>query len=308
MEATNAFLLGASLPMAIASTYLVLIPKIPNPTTFADFRPINLCTFVNKVISKLIANRMAGFLPSIISKEQSGFVREREIVDNIMLAQELVASMGLPNRGRNMEIKLDMEKAYDRLDWQLLIGFAESWINILFKSLSQSWFSPIINGAAVGFIKSFRGVRRGDPLSPTLFIIATEILSRNLNKMGHRPSFSRFHTTSGCPLITHISYADDVLIFSSGDMHRVRQICQMLRRYEASSGNKAKCSIAAVDLPFAVEENKAAINGFHIMAPLHVSWMSDGMWKEECCSLRLSHLQDKGENIMMAQQDSFHGR
>ncbi|KAJ6805140.1 uncharacterized protein M6B38_182225 [Iris pallida] len=74
VEAGNAFLEGLHYPKAMANSLLVLIPKIPNPVHFSDYRPISLCTLFNKLISKVLAQHMAMLLPELISKEQSSFV------------------------------------------------------------------------------------------------------------------------------------------------------------------------------------------------------------------------------------------
>lgn len=80
----NAFIEGLHFPKAIASTLLVLIPKNANPISFSDYRPISLCSFLNKLISKVISTRMATLLPKLISEEQSGFVKNRNITENIL--------------------------------------------------------------------------------------------------------------------------------------------------------------------------------------------------------------------------------
>ena len=91
--AARDFMAGTPIPKGIASTLIVLLPKKPNPSTFADFRPISLCTFVNKIFMKVLANRLRAILPSIISQEQSAFCPGRDIAENVLLAQEMVASI-----------------------------------------------------------------------------------------------------------------------------------------------------------------------------------------------------------------------
>lgn len=111
---------------------------------------------------------MAGILPRIISREQSAFVRGCDIADNILLVQELVTYMGYPKSGENIAIKLDMVKVYDRVDWNFLnrvlraFGFSELWIDILWRAISNCWFTQVVNGMASGYFKAHRGVRQGD--------------------------------------------------------------------------------------------------------------------------------------------------
>ena len=78
---------------------MVLIPKVGSPQDFSQFRPISLCDFLHKVISKIVAIRLAMVLPSIISPQQSGFVQGRQFFDNVLLAQELIAGIGKASRG-----------------------------------------------------------------------------------------------------------------------------------------------------------------------------------------------------------------
>lgn len=84
----------------------MLIPKKAIPDSFTNFRPVSLCNFFNKMLSKLLANRMVDVLPRLIFREQGAVVRGREIADNVLLAQELISCMGKKNRGGNVAIKL----------------------------------------------------------------------------------------------------------------------------------------------------------------------------------------------------------
>nr|XP_027088617.1 uncharacterized protein LOC113709968 [Coffea arabica] len=114
-QAVVSFFCGEDIPRSITATLIVLLPKVDNPQDFTQFRPISLCNFANKIISKLLAGRLAKLLPQLIFPQQSGFVQERQIADNFLLAQELLIGITKPNRGRNVVIKLDMMKAYDRV-------------------------------------------------------------------------------------------------------------------------------------------------------------------------------------------------
>ncbi|XP_027158394.1 uncharacterized protein LOC113760014 [Coffea eugenioides] len=220
-SAVVSFFCGAELPRRVTATLLVLIPKVQNPSSFAQFRAISLCNFLNKVLSRILAERLATLLPRIISPNESGFVRGRQISDNFLLAQEVLTGMGRKNRGGNVDLKLDMAKAYDRVSWVYLVnvlrafGFGERWIDMVWWLVSNPWFSVLINGVPCGFFPASRGLGQGNPLSPSLFILGAEVLSRLLNQLHLHPGFGGFKVPRACPPITHLGFADDILIFSS---------------------------------------------------------------------------------------------
>lgn len=109
------------MPHLWTSTLLATIPKIDKPETFKDLRPISLCTFCNKIVSKLLSTRLAKILPEIISPNQSAFHKGRGIQDNVLLAQEMMSHMGKKIAGSNMILKLDVAKTFDRVSWAFLI-------------------------------------------------------------------------------------------------------------------------------------------------------------------------------------------
>ncbi|XP_058080693.1 uncharacterized protein LOC131228861 [Magnolia sinica] len=111
---------GVPLPRAITSSLIALIPNKEAPKTFSDFRPISLCNVLYKILAKIVADRLSKLLPTLILLEQGAFVQGRSITENIALSQELLREMNRKVRGRNIILKLNMEKAYDRVDWLFL--------------------------------------------------------------------------------------------------------------------------------------------------------------------------------------------
>ncbi|XP_019166699.1 PREDICTED: uncharacterized protein LOC109162453 [Ipomoea nil] len=234
-EVIKEFFEGKALTKFITHTTIVLIPKTPNPATFADFRPISLSNFCNKIISKIMVTRLAEILSRLIGPSQAGFVKERNIIDNILLAQELCH--GMKEANEDVVLKLDMAKAYDRMSWKCVLavlekfGFCTKWIELVERTINNIWYSVVVNGSQHGVFHSTRGLRQGDPLSPSLFIIAAELLSCLLGKNG-----VTFSQAEGGPGINHLSFADDMIIFTSGKGGALSEVMKTLECYEKQSG------------------------------------------------------------------------
>ena len=155
-----------------------------------DFRLISLCNVIYKIISKVIANRLKTILPQLISPTQSAFVPGRLITDNVLLAYETLHAMHERKKGKKgaLTLKLDVSKAYDRVEWNFLrgmmvkLGFPKEWIDRVMSYVTTPSFSVRINGKAYGNIIPSRGLRQGDPLSPYLFLLCAEGFTSLLSK------------------------------------------------------------------------------------------------------------------------------
>ena len=121
---------GGPMPEGWNETIISLIPKVDTPEKVTDLRPISLCNVVYKVVSKVLSSRLRDVLPDIISLSQSAFVPGRLISDNILVAYELTHFL-LNKRGGEVgyaAIKLDMSKAYDRVEWHFLRDMTENGV------------------------------------------------------------------------------------------------------------------------------------------------------------------------------------
>ncbi|XP_015165284.1 uncharacterized protein [Solanum tuberosum] len=109
------FFSAQHLPRFITHMNLILIPKKEKVKTFGDLRLISLSTFVNKIISRMLHERLIKCLPLIISRNQPDFVKGRNITENVLLAQEIIRDIKLRSKDPNVVVKLDMAKTYDRV-------------------------------------------------------------------------------------------------------------------------------------------------------------------------------------------------
>ena len=244
-SAVKEFFRTSQLHKGINSTLIALIPKSRTPSTMRDFRPISLCTTMYKCISKILASRLKSVMPSIIDRAQSAFVPGRQISDNILLAQELFRGYGRETGLPKCAFKLDLNKAFDSLDWNFLLqalkhmNFPPVFIGWIKGCICSTHFSVKLNGASNGYFKGAKGLRQGDPMSPYLFSLAMNVLSTILNKV---PNDFMYHWKCKELKLTHLFFADDVLIFSRGDRDSILHVMDSMRLFAGVSGLSANYS------------------------------------------------------------------
>ena len=115
VKAVQEFFGARSILKEINSTFFVLIPKVPRANSLDKFRPISLCNSFYKIILKVLTSRFLKLLPMIILQQQTGFVLGKQILDSIMMVHEVIHSMEA-GKWEGMLLKLDLSKAYDRVD------------------------------------------------------------------------------------------------------------------------------------------------------------------------------------------------
>lgn len=148
-------------------------------------------------------------------------------------------------------MKIDLRKAYDIVDWFFLkemlicLDFPTQFVDLIMECVSTPMFSLMLNRSMHGFFKSQRGSRQGDPISPLLFVICMEYLSRLLHKMSYMNQF-QFHPRCKELKLTHLCFADDMLLCCKGDFPSTNLFLQAFKLFSTTSGlqaNQQKSSI-----------------------------------------------------------------
>lgn len=252
----NEFHHNAQLPKAITSSFLALIPKIKNPQMLSEFRPISLISSLYKIISKLLASRLKPFLGNLISKFQSAFIPNRQILDGVLVVNEIVDSA---KRGKDscLLLKIDFEKAFDSVSWDYLasimnlMGFCPVWMSWIKACIFTTSVSVLVNGSPTSEFLTSKGLRQGDPLAPFLYIIAAEGLTRMFQMA---ESLNLYHGFKPSPSTSFpiLQFADDTILLCKGSWDDLWAIKSILRGFELVSGLKVnfhKSCIMGINLP-----------------------------------------------------------
>ncbi|WJX52536.1 hypothetical protein P8452_38639 [Trifolium repens] len=199
------------------SNTLVLIPKNENADSVNDYRPIAIANFKFKLISKIIADRLASIMPAITSIQQRGFIKGRNIKDCICLTSEAINVLHKRSFGGNLAIKVDIAKAFDTLQWPFLL-----------RVLKAFGFNQILSLDSL--------YSHGDPLSLLLFCLAEEVISRSITKLVRDGKLSLIKGSKHMDVPSHILYADDIMLFCKASRPNIQSLSSLFIKYAETSG------------------------------------------------------------------------
>jgi hypothetical protein len=278
------------------ATFVSLIPKKTGAMDVKDFRPISLIGGIYKIISKVLANRFKLVLGKIILNTQNAFIGGRQILNDVLIANECVDSH-IRSGDPGLLCKLDLEKAYDHVNWDFLLyllqrcGLGEKWRDWICFCISTVSFSILVNGTPSGFFNSSSGLRQGDLLSPLLFVVVMEAWSRMLTAtldQGNLTEFSVGAKESEALVVNHLLFADDTMIFCGAQEEQIRHLRCIFLYFEAAFGlriNLGKSKIIPIGV---VEDVKGLANllGCRVTSlpmtyfdlPLRASYKSTSIW------------------------------
>ncbi|KAA0034017.1 LINE-1 retrotransposable element ORF2 protein [Cucumis melo var. makuwa] len=236
------------------NTYIALIAKKKNYSHPKDFRPISLTMSIYKIIAKTLSNWLKLTLPDTISGNQLAFIKNRQITDAILMANEALDYW-------------KMKKIKEK-------NFPPSWRKWIGGCISNVTYSIIVNGKPQGRIKANRGLRQGDPLSPFLFVIAMDYLSRLLSHLESTGAIKGVCLANDCN-ISHILFADDILLFVEDNDLYLNNLRMAISLFEKASGLKINLTKS-------------------VMVPVNVSWPRAlecaSSWDISCHTLPLTYL------------------
>lgn len=216
---------------------ITCIPKEDKPKEFVkNWRPISLLNVIYKIGSSCIANRIKAVLPKLVHEDQTGFIANRYMGDNIRLIYDLMHYLDtqqLPG----MLLCLDFEKAFDTVDWGFMFkvlrayGFGRDicqWIETLYKNIKST---VIVNGKPTHWFSVERGCRQGDPISPYIFILVVEIMALMI----------REDTDIKGVCINHVEhkilqFADDTQLMNNGDKASFEKSINIVNKFGEVSG------------------------------------------------------------------------
>jgi len=251
----QAFFVTGKMPSRANETHVCLIPKGQGPRKVADYRPIALCNVLYKIISKVLSCRLQPILSVIVAENQSAFVPGRAISDNVLITHEVLQFLKSSGAKKHcsMVVKTDMSKAYDRVEWKFVncvlqqLGFHERWIGWIMECLTTVSFSFLVNGSPQGSVVPQRDIRQGDPLSPYIFILCSEVLSGLCKKAQSNGKLQGIRVAMGSPRINHLLFADDTMFFCKTNVSSYNELKVILKKYELASGqqiNGGKSSVS----------------------------------------------------------------
>ena len=226
-------------------TLISLIPKCQNLEALSNYRPISLCNSVYKIVTKILVARIRILLNKLISLVQTAFVPGKRGINNVLIAQELFHALD-KKKGKMgfMAVKLDLEKAYDRLEWSFIYRMLQAFhfplkiTKIIMSCITSVNTSILVNGGALERFEPSRGIRQGDPLSPYIFILCMEYLGHLIEQKCVNGDWVPLKASKDNLGFSHLLFADDIILFSKADERGCEAILDVLGKFCREFGQK----------------------------------------------------------------------
>ena len=226
---------------------LTLIPKEAEATELKKFRPIALINCSFKIISKALNNRLIKICDRLISSNQTAFIKGRYILEIVVAAHEIIHEV-VKRKEAGLILKLDYEKAYDKVNWDFLEevlisrGFGLRWTNWIRKITRGGSVCVRLNDENSNYFQVGKGLRQGDPLSPLLFNLVVDVFTKMLIKAANLGLIEGLLTEAFEGGVVNLQYADDTLLFLKNDITKAAHFKWLLACFENLSGMKVNYS------------------------------------------------------------------
>ncbi|GJU30900.1 RNA-directed DNA polymerase, eukaryota [Tanacetum coccineum] len=240
--AVNHFFIHGEIPPGCNSSFIALIPKVPDANLVKDFRPISLIGSIYKIIAKILSNRLVNVLGDIVNEVQSAFIVERQMLDGPFILNEIL-QWCTKKKKKTLIFKVDFEKAFDSIRWDFLddvlkeFGFRCKWRNWIQSCLTSSKGSILVNGCPTNEFQFYKGLKQGDPLSPFLFILVMESLHLSFQRIVNAGMFKGIVLDQSLCL-SHMFYADDAIFLGEWSDGNISTLIHVLKCFFHASGLK----------------------------------------------------------------------
>lgn len=236
----------STMPPKVNRTLMCLIPECQNATMLKNFIPIGLCNTIYNFVAKIKVTRIKPLLHNIIGPTYASFLSNMRGADNAIVVQEYITHFpNMKGKNANMILKIDLEKAFDRLKWSsirdslLFFKFPPNLTNLILSCISYNSISIMVNKSQTEPFHPTRRISQGDLISPYLFIICIERLSRTIDQAVMRKDWLPLSISRNGPKISHIFFADDLTLFDRANKKNYDTILATLEDFNSASSQKA---------------------------------------------------------------------
>jgi len=274
---------------------ITLLPKKDNAVQIQQYRPICLLNLSFKISTKVEVNRLTQVADKVIRPTQSAFMPGRYILEGVVILHETLHELH-KNKMNGVILKLDFEKAYDKVKWSFLQqtlkmkGFPEKWSSWIESFVSKRSIGVKVNDDIGIFFQTKKGLRQGDPLSPLLFNLVADMLAVMIARAKQDGQISGLLPHLVDDGISILQYADDTIIFMDHNFDEARDMKLILTIFEQLSGlkiNYHKSELFCFGEAKKVESDYMNIFGCQVAEtpltylgiPLHYKRISNKDWK-----------------------------
>nr|GEU80083.1 RNA-directed DNA polymerase, eukaryota [Tanacetum cinerariifolium] len=254
------------------SSFIALIPKVVDAKFVTDFRPISLIGSVYKVVTRILANRLARVISDLVSNTQSTFVANRQILDSPFILNE-VLTWCKRKRKQALVFKVNFPKAYDSIRWDFLLdvlqafGFGPRWCTWICGIFSSNMASILVNGSPSAEFPICYGLKQGDPLAPLFLILVMESFHISVSRAVNDGVFKGLQI-QGSVSLSRLFYADDAVFIGEWSDDNLDNLIRILKCFHLASGlriNVNKSYVLGVRLPTNIVQQGASCIGCDIM-------------------------------------------